>query len=101
MDTGKKWNNGTSLKVDILVAIRRFHGMGVADSRSLRSNSYVCMQYFIRRTTYVPFRRFWGDVRRELMQRLSALRGTMGSYLRDALQEGSADAVACLLVPQA
>jgi hypothetical protein len=37
------------------------------------------------------------------MQRLSAaLHGTLGSHLlRDALQEGSADAVACLSVPRA
>jgi hypothetical protein len=36
------------------------------------------------------------------MQRLSAtLHGTLGSYLRDALQEGSADAVACLPAPRA
>jgi hypothetical protein len=45
---------------------------------------------------------FWWDVRREFMQRLStALHGTLGSYLRDALQEGSAGAVACLPVPRA
>jgi hypothetical protein len=59
------------------------------------------MQHFVRRTTSFrkdPFRRFWGDVRREFMQRLyDALHGAFGSYLRDALQEGSADAVACLL----
>jgi hypothetical protein len=43
---------------------------------------------------------FLGDVRREFMQRLSAaLHGTWGSYLRDALHEGNADAVACLPVP--
>jgi hypothetical protein len=31
------------------------------------------------------------------MQRLSAVfHGTLGSYLRDALHEGSADAMACL-----
>jgi hypothetical protein len=42
-----------------------------------------------------------GDVRREFMQRLfAALHGTLGSYLRDAFQEGSVDAVACLLVPR-
>jgi hypothetical protein len=42
---------------------------------------------------------FLGDVRREFMQRVSAaLHGISGSYLRDALQEGSADAVACLPV---
>jgi hypothetical protein len=36
------------------------------------------------------------------MQRLSAaLHGTLGSYLRDAFQEGSADAVACLPAPRA
>jgi hypothetical protein len=36
---------------------------------------------------------------REFMQRLFAtLHDSLGSYLRDALQEGSVDAVACLLV---
>jgi hypothetical protein len=46
--------------------------------------------------------RFLGDVRREFMQRLyAALHGTLGSYLRNAFQEGSADAVACLPVPRA
>jgi hypothetical protein len=35
------------------------------------------------------------------MQHLSAcLHGTLGFYLRDALREGSVDAVACLLVPR-
>jgi hypothetical protein len=58
-----------------------FPGMGAADSRSLRSDSYVRMQHFVRRTTYVPFRRFWGDVRREFMQRLSAaLHGTLSAF---------------------
>jgi hypothetical protein len=89
-------------RLAILVVVRRFHGMGSADSRSLSCDNHVRMEHFVRRTTYVPFRRFWGDVRREFMQRLSAaLHGTMGSYLRDALQEGSADAVACLPVPRA
>jgi hypothetical protein len=61
------------------------------------------MHHFVRRTTSIPFRRrLLGDVRREFMQRLSAaLHGTLGSYLRDALQEGSADAAACLPVPRA
>jgi hypothetical protein len=63
---------------------------------------YVRMQQFVHRTTSLPFRRFWGDVRREFMQRLSAaLHGTFGSYLRDALQEGGADDVACVHVPRA
>jgi hypothetical protein len=45
---------------------------------------------FIRRSTYVPFRRFLGgDLRCEFMQRLSiVLHGTLGSYLRDVLHEG-------------
>lgn len=89
-------------RLAILVAVRRFPGMGAADSRSLRSDSYVRMQHFVRRSTSLPFRRFLGDVRREFMQRLSAaLHGTLGSYLRDAFQEGSAGAVACLPVPRA
>jgi hypothetical protein len=54
-----------------VVAARRLHGMGAANSRSLRSHRYVRMQHFVRQSTYVPFRRFWGDVRREFMQRLS------------------------------
>jgi hypothetical protein len=69
----------------ILVVVRRFPGMGVADSRSLRSDCYVRMHHFVRRSTYVPFSALLGDVRREFMQRLSAsLHGTLGSYLRDA-----------------
>jgi hypothetical protein len=89
-------------RLAILVAVRRFPCMGAADSRSLRSDSYVRMQHFVRLSTSVPFRRFLGDVRREFMQRLSvALRGTLGSYLRDAFQEGSVDAVACRPVPRA
>jgi hypothetical protein len=88
-------------RLAILMAIRRFLGMGVADSRSLHSDTYVRLQHFVRRTAFVPFRRFLGDVRREFMQRISAtLHGTLGSYLRVALQEGSADAVACLPVPR-
>jgi hypothetical protein len=41
-----------------------------------------------------------GDVRREFMQRIYiVLHCTLGSYLRDALQEGNADVVACLPIP--
>jgi hypothetical protein len=47
-------------RLDILVAIRRFLGMGAADPRSLRFDSYVRMQHFVRRTTCVPFQRFEG-----------------------------------------
>jgi hypothetical protein len=56
------------------------------------------MQHFVRRPTYVPFRRFLGDVRRKFADRLS-LHGTLSSYFRDAL--GIADDVACLLVSRA
>jgi hypothetical protein len=60
------------------------------------------MQHFVRRITYVSFWCFWGNVRHEFMQRLfAALHVTLGSYLRVAFQEGSADAVACLHVPRA
>jgi hypothetical protein len=70
-------------RLAILVVVRRFPGMVAADSRSLRCDSYVRMQHFVRRSTYVPtIRLFGGDVRREFMQRLfAALHGTMGSYL--------------------
>jgi hypothetical protein len=89
-------------RLAILVAVCRFPCMGVADSRFLRSSSFVRMQHFVRQTTSVPFRRFLGDVRCEFTQRLSgALHGALGSYLRDALQEDSADVVACLHVPRA
>jgi hypothetical protein len=89
-------------RLAILVVVRRFHGMGAADSCSLCSDSCVRMQHFVRRSTSVPFGRFLGDVRHEFMQSLSAaLHGTMGSYLRDDFQEGSADAVARLPVPRA
>jgi hypothetical protein len=86
----------------ILVAVRRFLGMGAIDSRSLRSDRCVRMQHFVRRTSYIPFQRFLGDVRREFMQRLfAALHGALGSYLRDALQEGNAHVVTYLHVPRA
>jgi hypothetical protein len=89
-------------RLAISVAVRRFPGMGAAESRSLRSDNYVRMQHIVRRTTYVPFRRFSGDVRHDFMQRLYvALHDTLGTYLRDAFQEGSVDAVAYLHVPRA
>jgi hypothetical protein len=65
-------------RMAILVTVRRFLGMGSLDSRSLRSDSYVRTQHFVRQTPYVPFRRFLGDVRREFMQSLFvALHGTL------------------------
>jgi hypothetical protein len=52
-------------RLAILVVVRRFLGMGATDSRSLRFDTYVRILHFVRRSTYVPFRRFWGDVRSE------------------------------------
>jgi hypothetical protein len=77
--------------------------MGAADSRSLRSESYARMKDFIRRFTYIPFRRFLGDVRREFMHRLFVVfHGALGSYLREALlHEGGVDVVVCLPAPRA
>jgi hypothetical protein len=51
-------------RMGFLVAVCRFLCMVAADSRSLRYESSVCMQHFVRQTTYVPFRRLLGDVRR-------------------------------------
>jgi hypothetical protein len=60
------------------------------------------MQHFVRRATSVLFRRSLGYVRREFMQRLCAtLHGTLGSYVRDALHEGTVVTVACVHVPRA
>jgi hypothetical protein len=60
------------------------------------------MQDFVRRSTHIPFRRFLWDVRHGFLQRLSAsFDGTLGYCLRVCLQEGSANAVACLYVPRA
>jgi hypothetical protein len=84
-------------RLAIFVACRIFSCTCVVKSRSLSFDSYVRMQHFVRRTTYVPFRRFGGDVQRFY----AALHGTLGSYLLDVLQEGNVDAVACLPVPQA
>jgi hypothetical protein len=74
--------------------------MGVVDFRTSPSDNYVRMkEIVIRRSTFVPFRRVLGDIRREFMQILSVVpHGTVGSYLRGALQKDSADAVACLRV---
>jgi hypothetical protein len=100
-------------RMAILVASRRSLGIGVSDSHTLHCGSYVSIQHFVRRTTYVPFRHILGDVRREFMQRLStSLNGTLGSYLRGALQKGSVNSCSsdlvfslfsfvCLVVPAA
>jgi hypothetical protein len=63
MEDGGRLASMTAKLVDrlpFLVAVRRFPIMGAADSRSLRSDRYVRMEHFVRRTFYVPFRRFWG-----------------------------------------
>jgi hypothetical protein len=45
-------------RLAILVVVRRSHGMGAADSRSLRSDNYLRMHHFVRQSTSIPFRRF-------------------------------------------
>jgi hypothetical protein len=50
-------------RMAILVAVHRFLGMGDADFRSLRFDSYDRMQHFVRRITFIPFQRLLGDVR--------------------------------------
>jgi hypothetical protein len=47
-------------RLAILVVVRRFPYMGVVDSRSLRYDSYVRMQHFVRRITYVPYYFYFG-----------------------------------------
>jgi hypothetical protein len=72
-------------RLAILVAARRFRGMGVANYRLLRYDSCVRTEHFVRRST-ISFRRFWGDVRREVMQRVFIVvlhHGILGSYLRE------------------
>jgi hypothetical protein len=49
-------------RLAILVAVRPCPGIGTVDSRSLRSDNYVHMRHFVRKTTYFPFRRFLGDL---------------------------------------
>jgi hypothetical protein len=44
---------------------------------------------------------FWGMCGKDSCNVFLLLCGTLGSYLRDALHEGSADAVACRHVPRA
>jgi hypothetical protein len=56
----------------------------------IRSNMYARMKAFVRSSLSTSFHRLLGEVRREFMQRLSVVfHGTLGSYLRDALHEGS------------
>jgi hypothetical protein len=76
-------------RMAILVAIRRFFGIGVAYSRSLRYEVMSVYNISFVELLLSPFGVFGGG---EFMQRLSnGLHGTLGPYLRDALHEGSAD----------
>jgi hypothetical protein len=47
-------------RLTIFLDVRRFLGIGAADSRSWRSGSHVRMHHFVRRSTSIPFRRFLG-----------------------------------------
>jgi hypothetical protein len=90
-------------RLAILVAVRRFRGMGAIDSRLLRANGYVCMQHFVRRTTLFLFGVFGemcGESSCNVFLKLFMVLW-VPIYLRDALHAGSADVVACLPVPRA
>jgi hypothetical protein len=103
---------GNTMRITTLTKLqwRRSHVVRHSDgkARIVISNEYMynVMQcsaagLYSSQHTYVPFRLCLGDVRREFMQHISyAFHGTLGSYLRDALQESSADAVACLPIPR-
>jgi hypothetical protein len=74
-------------RLAILLVVHRFPGMCADDSRSLRSGMLCPYATFCSSIYLCSVSAFFGDVRRELMQRLfAALHGTLGSYFRDALQ---------------
>jgi hypothetical protein len=78
-------------RLAILVAVRRFPGMGAADSRSLCSENYVRMQHFVRSSNYFySFSAFFGGcaTRVHATSFCCSSYGTLGSCLRDALKEG-------------
>jgi hypothetical protein len=87
----------------VLVAVRRLHGMGAVDSRSLRFDSYVDMQHFVLRTTFVSFMRFWvmcGENSRNVFLLVMLLWVPISATL--ALHEViPTDVVACVHVPRA
>jgi hypothetical protein len=85
-------------RLAILVAIcRSLEGVLLTLVLCAMTAMSVCNISFV--DLIMLFSAFLGDVWREFMQRLFvALHGTLGSYLRDGLQEGSADIVACLPV---
>jgi hypothetical protein len=79
------------------VAVHRFFNMGAEDSRSLRYEMMsACNISFVNLS--FPFDGFWGDIcaARILATPCAALHGALGSYLRDAFHEGTAEAVTCL-----
>jgi hypothetical protein len=58
------------------------------------------MQHFVRRTIFAHFRRFWGICGENACNVFKLLFVVLWVpiYLRNALQEGGADVVACLAV---
>jgi hypothetical protein len=65
--------------LEIWLAVRRAPSLGAANSRSLRCESNTRMKELVRRSIYVPFLRFLGDVRREFIERLSFFMSSCGS----------------------
>jgi hypothetical protein len=86
-----------------VVDVRRFRGIGAADSHSFRSDSYVRMKESVRNVLmFNPVGSWVTYARRgELMQRLSVARhDTLGAYHRDALHGVNVGIVVYLLVPR-
>jgi hypothetical protein len=74
--------------------------MGSVSSRALGYDNCARIKAIVRRSTFGPFRQFLGDARCEIIQRLRVvLHGILGSFVRDALREGSVDPIACLPAP--
>jgi hypothetical protein len=65
-------------RMAIFVAVRRFHGMDAPDSRSLRSEFYVRMRHFVRRSNYVE-----GGGCSRTVTRLHTVIGRIGYRPRD------------------
>jgi hypothetical protein len=104
-DGGRLASVATGLvdRLAILVVVRRCHGMGVADSRSLRFRIVMSACNI----SSVDLLLFLFDILGRCVARTYATSLLCSSLYfgflssRDALQEGNADVVACLLVLRA
>jgi hypothetical protein len=53
------------------------------------------MQHLVRRTTFVPFRPFWGDVRREFMQQGLGSTIDASSIVSSSPGDSAIDVIGC------